>query len=559
MNLRSITLFSLLTACSATAQAQPLPVHQLEQQLQKSIAKVYPACVRMWGYDTVTHQQNSAQFSGVVVTANGLIYTAAHTIVPDHIYKVFFPDGREALGRGLGKITVPDSCRVPDVAVMQLLTPGPWPYAPAGNDAALQTNTPCFGISYPETLNQALPCVRFGYITYPFDEWGYVQNTCKMEPGDSGGPLFDINGRVIGLHSRVTNPETINCEVPVNNYYTYFNALQQPVTYTSLPAADTLQPPHLATEAAYSELPALDAVLTAALPQQAAYCVQVSSRLQGKTQTIIATPLAGDWLPAGYKGPYKKLFITKSSMTGSDVVVTLANNKTVKATVLARDSASDLVLLGANNKTGNGIAIAAASMDTISFEQQGRFLYSPLPGHTGRASVLSSRYITQPRAYSIGFFGVGAHFINNNITLVRFHPQSPANGILQAGDVITAIQHVPVTQPEHYGRELSRYNPGDTVILEGRRDTVLFEKKVVLTTRPASDHPAELFAGGKSIRLDGFEKVFAHDAVLRPEQCGGPVFDRQGRFLGINIARFSRTACLAIPAPVIKTFITSAL
>lgn len=559
MILRSTTLFSFLLAGAMQLPAQRLPLNQLEQQLQKNITKVYPACVRMWGYDTVAHQQNSAQFSGVVVNANGLIYTAAHTVVPDHIYKVFFTDGREALARGLGKITVPDSCLVPDVAMMQLITPGPWPYAATGNASALQKNAPCFGISYPETLNQPLPCVRFGYITYPFDEWGYVQNTCKMEPGDSGGPLFDFEGRVIGLHSRVTTPETINCEVPVNNYYIYSSALQVPATYTTLPAADTTALPVIAMVKGISELPKLDSIIGASLQQQAKSCIQISSLLRGRQQTVSATLLSGDWLPKERAAHYKNFIISKSSLVGSDATVTLPGKGAVPATVLARDNANDLVVLSVDAKTTGSISSTLAYPDSLSLQQQGSFLYSPVPGKTGRASVLSSRFITQPRAFSIGFFGVGANFIQGQITLTRFHPQSPANGLLQAGDQVTAIQHIAVTKPEDYGRELVKYNAGDTVVIAGLRDAVAFEKNIILTARPVADHPAEQFAGGKSLRLDGFDKVFAHDAVLTPEECGGPVFDRQGRFLGINIARFSRTACLAIPAATLKTFIAGAL
>jgi serine protease Do len=46
----------------------------------------------------------------------------------------------------------------------------------------------------------------------------------------------------------------------------------------------------------------------------------------------------------------------------------------------------------------------------------------------------------------------------------------------------------------------------------------------------------------------GFGAVVAHDGITRPEQMGGPVVDLEGRVVGMNIARYDRTATHAIPA-----------
>jgi serine protease Do len=62
--------------------------------------------------------------------------------------------------------------------------------------------------------------------------------------------------------------------------------------------------------------------------------------------------------------------------------------------------------------------------------------------------------------------------------------------------------------------------------------------------------------GQLSFRRGGFPNAFAHDTVLKPEQCGGPVVDLNGRAVGINIAREGRTESHAIPAQVIVGLIT---
>ena len=69
------------------------------------------------------------------------------------------------------------------------------------------------------------------------------------------------------------------------------------------------------------------------------------------------------------------------------------------------------------------------------------------------------------------------------------------------------------------------------------------------------DHIVFRFTDGRSERADGFEHVLVHDGRLKPAECGGPLYDTDGRFYGINIARFSRTSTLAIPAILISKFV----
>jgi S1-C subfamily serine protease len=65
--------------------------------------------------------------------------------------------------------------------------------------------------------------------------------------------------------------------------------------------------------------------------------------------------------------------------------------------------------------------------------------------------------------------------------------------------------------------------------------------------------------GPRSTRLSGFERVIQHDTVLNPDECGGPVLDTQGRFVGLNIARAGRVVSLALPASIVMTDTASML
>ncbi|RYG20298.1 MAG: serine protease, partial [Chitinophagaceae bacterium] len=228
-------MLMVLLLISFNGYAQKKQLQQFEEILSKAVQKSYPASVRMWSFDIKLNQRTGNQFSGVVVTADGYILTAAHTTVPGKHYKVFFPDGKECIAIALGRIDNPTTPGMPDVGMMKITDQGVWPFAEMGYSYSLVAGQPCISIAYPETLDQKLPTLRLGKVAEVKNEYGFIRSTCKMEPGDSGGPLFDYHGRVIGLHSAIDVGEDQNFEIPVDLYRNYWTALQQQTTYLDFP------------------------------------------------------------------------------------------------------------------------------------------------------------------------------------------------------------------------------------------------------------------------------------------------------------------------------------
>src|SRR4029077_15044098 len=60
------------------------------------------------------------------------------------------------------------------------------------------------------------PVVRVGRILETTPK--YLRTDCTLVGGDSGGPLFDMNGKVIGIHSRIGGSISFNIHVPVDTY-----------------------------------------------------------------------------------------------------------------------------------------------------------------------------------------------------------------------------------------------------------------------------------------------------------------------------------------------------
>ncbi|QKJ32600.1 trypsin-like peptidase domain-containing protein [Mucilaginibacter mali] len=563
MSARNMILMALVLVLGlGRASAQALNTGALQKSVQEGIKKAYPASVKIMGFDTVRKMQNSAQFSGAVVSAGGHILTAAHAIQPNRTYKVLFPDGKTCIAVGLGRIDLAATPTQPDVAMMKIITPGKWPYAEMGWSSALKKDEPCISIAYPETLGQPLPTVRFGYIADTLNKWGFIQSTCVMEPGDSGGALYDYMGRLIGLHSRCDLSEDINYEIPVDYYRKYWTALNQPKTYTVLPEVvdDVKKDPKASQIGVYADLEHLGKTLDAVAAPFRSGMVVITSKVKGVDQKINGTIIEPVGLGAKkYQGQH--FIISKSSYVGDMPMVATAKGAAVKAKIIARDAANDLVIFGLDSKLEGGIKIDINNADSLQLTQLGNILLLPRVDSLPKVSVLSSVGFAIPLKYSPGFFGASSVFQDNKIVLSRIQRGSPAMDSLKTGDVIQSVNGEELKLPPDYQRVLEKYLPGDVISVGIIRDGQSMVRKVTLKARPMADpgHVAGRPIGGTSIRKDGFPKVFATDARLHPEECGGPVFDTKGVFYGIGEARFSRTTALVVPVQQLRVFLKNSL
>lgn len=544
-----ITCLTLLL-CTVMARAQKVNLPQLQATLQKGIKSAYLPSVRMWGYDTTARQQMSAQFSGVVVTANGYILTAAHVTIPGKTYKVMFADGKEVIAVALGKIELAADRTIPDVALMKIATPGKWPFAPMAISSAIKVNEPCLSIAYPESLNQSKPSIRYGRIRVIKNDRGFIESTCKMEPGDSGGPLFDYMGRVIGIHSAINTDEDTNYEIPVDLYHKYWDALQKQQVYTAFPTdTQVIAPDEIKNIMTDGGLANMQSTAAALIKKHKLDRLVVSIM---STADSANTPALGTIINVNGKAVY---IVSKSSIVGNDPKITMLGNKVIEAKVIARDRQTDLVLLRPSANINGGITIAKDNQPTVDL---GCMLITPFTNKEGLVSITSGLDVTLSRFWSLGYLGaaVGYNAVPPAFTFVQ--PNSPAakSGLLVDDEVIS-VNNVAMKKIEDFGAVMQQYWPGDTINFKISRNGKQEDKTAVLGAKRQTPgkHPAELFKGGKSLRRDGFENLITHDAALLPAQCGGPIFNLDGKFIGVNIARFSRTISLVLPAQIVYNFI----
>ncbi len=162
---------------------------------------------------TVGIDIGGAAGSGVVVTADGLVLTAGHVVTEPNLPVTFlFADGRRVRGVTLGLNRVLDS------GMMRITDPGPWPFVPLAKAGELANGEWVITLGQPNGFDsdRALP-VRLGRVLSYDDE--VINTDCTLVGGDSGGPLLNLRGELVGIHSRIGRGITSNYHVPVAAYH----------------------------------------------------------------------------------------------------------------------------------------------------------------------------------------------------------------------------------------------------------------------------------------------------------------------------------------------------
>ncbi len=137
--------------------------------------------------------------SGFIIAEDGLILTNAHVVQGAKQVTVKLNDRREYTAKVLG------ADEMTDIAVLRIDAKG-LPAVMLGDSKALRVGDPVLAIGSPfgfeQTATQGIVSAKGrslpGGAVVPF-----IQTDAAVNPGNSGGPLFDDAGRVIGINSQI--------------------------------------------------------------------------------------------------------------------------------------------------------------------------------------------------------------------------------------------------------------------------------------------------------------------------------------------------------------------
>ena len=189
---------------SGKAPADVSQLKFLEKRSAELMDELLPAIVNV--------QVGAAQGSGVVVSRDGYVLTAAHVIGRQNLNaRIKFPDGREVNAKTLGLNRGVDS------GMLKITDPGSYPYVEIGESSGMKNGQWVLAIGHPGGWDEKRGLVlRVGRLLYKNPT--VLRTDCVLVGGDSGGPLFDFEGRVIGIHSRIGNALWDNFHVPIDTF-----------------------------------------------------------------------------------------------------------------------------------------------------------------------------------------------------------------------------------------------------------------------------------------------------------------------------------------------------
>lgn len=155
-----------------------------------------------------------ASGSGFIIREDGLIVTNAHVVADAERVQVRLADGRRLQAKLVGKDN-----RV-DLAVLQLEGVKDLPVVQLGDSNRLRVGEFVLALGHPFGLEQT---VSFGILSrkgaplrVASPGFDFLQTDAAVNPGNSGGPLVNMAGEVVGVNSMAARTGSIGFAIPVN-------------------------------------------------------------------------------------------------------------------------------------------------------------------------------------------------------------------------------------------------------------------------------------------------------------------------------------------------------
>ena len=204
-------------------EATPAPVDpelaRLNAALTSLAARLRAALVQIRvtrpGAETATAEGGPrALGSGFLIHPDGYLVTNAHVVEGAQSVQVRLASGPRLSGTVVGR-----DARV-DLALVKVTVPAPLPVLPLGDSEALRVGELVLALGHPFGLEQT---VSFGIVSrkgapllVAAPGFDFIQTDAAVNPGNSGGPLVNMAGQVVGVNTMAARNGTIGFAIPSN-------------------------------------------------------------------------------------------------------------------------------------------------------------------------------------------------------------------------------------------------------------------------------------------------------------------------------------------------------
>ena len=147
-------------------------------------------------------RRNQALGSGFVISDDGFIVTNNHVIDGADEIRIEFYSGLELQAELIG--TDPAT----DIALLKVTHDAPLPHVPWGDSEAARVGDWVLAVGNPLgqgfSVSAGIISARGRALQGNFDD--YIQTDAAINRGNSGGPLFNMDGEVIGVNTAILSP-----------------------------------------------------------------------------------------------------------------------------------------------------------------------------------------------------------------------------------------------------------------------------------------------------------------------------------------------------------------
>ena len=481
---------------------------------------------------TVQLRSGTDVSSGVIVSKDGLILSVAHGLksASDKVL-VLFPGGKSCEARPL---VIDEKA---DVALLTAdiasLTDISWSTVPVSAVVQRKVGDVVLASGFPAREKGALTSVvRLGQILA--EDESVLMSSCTLTSGDSGGPLVNSRGELIGLHRQIGEGLQSNGHITLteirdvlerSGHWKLLTERSNLPEGTLLlakeltPASHHLDPGHRVTV----EIRGSDA--DGASGVRSSGTVLNAHQVAAKLSEII---------------PYRSLQCR------------WAGGLTIAATLKRSDRERDLAILELMDlyEAGNQVeASILKSQDSALYA--GQIVFAAKSSTEISTAGIISR-VGHDEASLPSRFGAAMQLQNGILRITELSPNGSAvlAGFM-VGDELRQIDATDVGSLQAVADLFAARQPGDWLTIGIRRGAESENLQAQLQHEPGLQFEKTEFLDGRtgrlSLRRSGFKAVLQHDVVIEREACGGPLFDRHGHLIAVNIARRARESTLAIP------------
>jgi serine protease Do len=561
---------------STASSAEDL--QKLQTRVKKVLRDVLPAVVAVSssaGPKTPTGELILGRgfASGVIIRADGLILSQYHVShkgayddrtglikhgIPGDPVDVILHDGRQVVAELLG------AYQLADLSLLKIREPGPYPFVPLADEDSVSLGDWVVKPGHPEGYRKSRGVVsRLGRVVY--QNRVSIVADCMITGGDSGGPIINLDGKVVGImnHSVLPDSVSLTAEAGRKNFLMAYSTVRKirekmATMLASRVPRDTDFREHDERRQQFKEVLAMlppdswtngEKVTRAWRELTSETRGSVIEVLDEQSRTAYGTVVGSDgWV------------LTKASEIGENPRCRLPDGEIVPSKITGVDAAFDLAMLKIEARELQPVQWSSEGTRTV-----GTFVVAPdIAGKPIAAGILSVpahrlegpfpkvvvRAPQPPPPRPIMPEILGDPIDEQGFT-VSFSTGTAAKAGIRPGNVILEIDGRPIRTRRDLTNSMSGKSPGTRLRIVLTRDGQRVERTLTLEPHVYRSNTVRAV----NFRYDKFPAVIEHDIALSPQECGGPVIALNGKALGITIARVGIHGCAAIPADAIMSLI----